>query len=92
MKKTIFIVGGFALALCGFMFARQSETENLPELQMENIEALSADEPNNPCRYVNGFKKSYLDPDPAKENPRREVYRDCCYEEKVGYDPYGECI
>ncbi|MDE6399958.1 MAG: hypothetical protein K2M27_06350 [Muribaculaceae bacterium] len=92
MKKTknFFFAGLAIVALAAGGFARSKANQpdqSLSKLQLETIEALTEGvELNGPCNNTSGYRK--WDVNRVGPTPKAR-FRDCCYEEKSGYNPVG---
>ena len=73
------------------------KTEGLSDIALANVEALANGESSlDPwCNNINGYRIWYVEKDvysPANsERNQRRGFQDCCYSDREGYLPSGDC-
>lgn len=77
------------------VYNAQKDVE-LSDIGMENVEALANGEDTGfNCNNLNGFKTWYVEKDPfadeRSERNQKKGFQDCCFRDKEGYLPSGDC-
>ena len=94
LKFTLVIV--VAIVAVVNVFNAQKPVE-LSDVAMANVEALANGESDSDsnCNNLNGFKTWYVEKDPysddRSERNQKRGFVDCCFRDKEGYLPSGEC-
>ena len=69
----------------------------LSDIAMENVEALANGESGTGynCNNINGYRSWYVAKDPysdeRSERNQKKGFQDCCFKDKEGYLPDGDC-
>mgnify|MGYP003290758189 CR=1 FL=1 len=69
----------------------------LSDITMENVEALANGESETGynCNNINGYRSWYVAKDPysdeRNERNQKKGSQDCCFKDKEGYLPSGDC-